>query len=191
MSFVIIIGEMSVAFKDLDAVNDSLRFSANEELTTGVPLENDPRNAHVGADTLRVWETTPGKLQWKWPEFKFDMEQLPEEFRGPYGRVKARLEKDFGEEYALRIIFTMLTAEHLHRAWNMTPLTHNVLKQLKKAFNLRITWELGVLRLKFRIEEGLYELHRKVPYDYDSEFQDKFLRLVNCLLEGRSTLEPA
>lgn len=28
-------------------------------------------------------------------------------------------------------------------------------------------WELGVLRLKFRIEDGDYELHRKVPYDYE------------------------
>ena len=28
-----------------------------------------------------------------------------------------------------------------------------------------MTWELGVLRLKFRVEDGGYELHRKVRWD--------------------------
>ena len=74
------------------------------------------------------------------------MNQLDDDIVGPYTRVKDRLAKDFGEEYALRVIFTMLTAEHLHRAWNMTPLTHKVLKKLCKTFGLRMTWELGVLR---------------------------------------------
>lgn len=74
--------------------------------------------------------------------------------------------------------------------------------ELKEKFGLRMTWELGVTKLKFRIEvrscligrrrarlqrqrmfhshtctcivgqDGRHELHRKVPYDYDSEFQD-------------------
>jgi hypothetical protein len=35
-----------------------------------------------------------------------------------------------------------------------------------------MTWNLGVVKLKFRIDDGGFELHRKVPYDYDSEFQD-------------------
>ncbi len=94
------------------------------------------------------------RIEWNFHEYKFDMEQLPEDIRIPYSRVKQKIEREFGEEYALQIIFTMLTAEHLHRAWNMTPLTSNVMKELKKRFNLRMTWELGVLRLKFRIEDG-------------------------------------
>ena len=39
-----------------------------------------------------------------------------------------------------------------------------LLQQLKDTFGLRMTWELGVLRLKFRVEDGGYELHRKVRW---------------------------
>ena len=39
-------------------------------------------------------------------------------------------------------------------------------------FGLRTTWDLGVIRIKFRVEDGGYELHRRVAYDYDSEYQD-------------------
>ena len=49
----------------------------------------------------------------------------------------------------------------------MTLLTSTLLQQIKDEFGLRTTWNLGVVRLKFRVEDGGYELHRKVPYDYD------------------------
>merc|ERR1712054_189045 len=101
------------------------------------------------------------------------MDSLDEEVRAPYTRIKEELQEDYGEDYSLKIIFTMLTAEHLHRAWNMTQLTSNVLDGLVNRFNLRMTWEPGVIRLKFRIQDGRFERHRIVPYDYDSEYQDK------------------
>lgn len=79
----------------------------------------------------------------------------------------------------------------------MTLLTSNILQKVKDEFGLRTTWDLGVVRIKFRgtsfisifsqdisplfceivadylfpVEDGGYELHRKVPYDYDSEYQ--------------------
>ena len=53
----------------------------------------------------------------------------------------------------------------------MTLLTNKVIKQLCTKFHLRLSWNLGVLRLKFRLEDGDFEVHRKVPYDYDSEYQ--------------------
>ena len=43
-----------------------------------------------------------------------------------------------------------------------TLLTTALLNQIKAKFSLRMTWELGVTKLKFRIEDGAYELHRKV-----------------------------
>ena len=72
---------------------------------------------------------------------------------------------------ALLWVFTLRTATELHRAWHMTLLTSALLLQIKKKFGLRMTWNLGVFRCIFRVEDGDYELHRKVPYDYDSEYQ--------------------
>ena len=138
----------------------------------------------------------------------FDMEQnCPADIRRVFGHLKER----FGEEYALvhptppartaslltmifcwpqHIIFTIRTAEELHRAWHMTLLTSKLMSHLKNKFKLRMTWELGVLRLKFRIEDGDYELHRKVPYDYDSEFQDKYMRVATALINGMPSDPP-
>ncbi len=65
----------------------------------------------------------------------------------------------------------MRTAMELHRAWHMTLLTSKILQQIKDKFGMRMTWDLGVVRICFRVEDGGYELHRKVPYDYDSEYQ--------------------
>ena len=96
---------------------------------------------------------------------KFDTRQFPRDL----ARVVARLTEQHGENYALHVAFAIRTAVELHRAWHMTLLTSSLMEQLKEKFDLRLTWTLGVLRLKFRIEDGDYELHRKVPYDYDSE----------------------
>jgi len=117
----------------------------------------------------------------------FDVTTLPADML----RVFRRLESDFGEEYALLFIFTMRTAVELHRAWNMTLLTNNILQQIKDEFGLRMTWNLGVVRLKFRVEDGGYELHRKVPYDYDSEYQDIYYRIAMALIEGQITVHEA
>eukprot|EP00580_Thalassiosira_gravida_P017404 CAMPEP_0201671090 /NCGR_PEP_ID=MMETSP0494-20130426/28561_1 /ASSEMBLY_ACC=CAM_ASM_000839 /TAXON_ID=420259 /ORGANISM="Thalassiosira gravida, Strain GMp14c1" /LENGTH=201 /DNA_ID=CAMNT_0048152335 /DNA_START=1 /DNA_END=602 /DNA_ORIENTATION=+ len=120
-------------------------------------------------------------------ERKFDVDTLPADMRRVYGHLAEK----FGEEYALLFIFTMRTAVELHRAWNMTLLTSNILQQIKDKFGLRMTWNLGVVRLKFRVEDGGYELHRKVPYDYDSEYQDIYYRIALALIAGKITVHEA
>ena len=37
-----------------------------------------------------------------------------------------------------------------------------------------MTWDLGVFKLKFRVDEGGFEIHRKIQYDYDSEYQGRY-----------------
>jgi len=111
---------------------------------------------------------------------KFNLDYLPADLR----RVYDRLEDMFGEEYALTVVFVIRTAVELHRAWHMSLMTANVLQQLKERFNLRMTWTLGVIELNFRIEDGLYELHRRVPFDYDSEFQNMYFKTAVALVEG-------
>lgn len=106
-------------------------------------------------------------------ERKFDINTLPIDMR----RVYDHLERQFGEEYGLLVIFSMRTAIELHRAWHMTMLSSKILQQIKDEFGLRMTWELGVIRIKFRVEDGSYELHFRVPYDYDSEYQDIYYRI--------------
>lgn len=120
-------------------------------------------------------------------EEKFDTRTLPADIQ----RVYCHLAEKFGEEYALTFVFTVRTASELHRAWHMTLLTSRILQQIKDKFNMRMTWELGVFKLKFRVEDGGYELHRKVPYDYDSEFQDLYMKIAVALVEGRITIHQA
>ena len=118
---------------------------------------------------------------------EFDLNELPRDLFRVFGHLKER----FGEDYALKVVFVIRCAEELHRAWHMTLLTTKLCNDIKNKFDLRMTWELGVLRLKFRIEDGDYELHRKVPYDYDSEFQDKYMRLAYALIAGNIDIHRA
>lgn len=115
----------------------------------------------------------PVKRHVELSERVFDVNTLPADMRRVYGHLAEK----FGEEYGLLFIFMMRTAIELHRAWHMTLLTSNILQQIKDEFGLRTSWNLGVVRLKFRVEDGGYELHRKVPYDYDSEFQVRHISL--------------
>ena len=69
-----------------------------------------------------------------------------------------------------------------------------IMQQLKDRLDLRLTWKLGVLRLECRLDEGNYEsheVHRKVPGDYDSEFQDKYTRIAEALMAGHIDVERA
>ena len=102
---------------------------------------------------------------------RFDVGTIPMDMQ----RVFYHLKEKYGEEYGLTFVFTMRTAIELHRAWHMTLLTSKILQQIKDKFGVTMTWELGVFKIKFRVEDGGYELHRKVPYDYDSEYQGKYL----------------
>jgi len=120
-------------------------------------------------------------------ERRFDVETLPADMRRVYGH----LEEKYGEEYGLLFVFTMTTAVELHRAWNMTLLTATVLQEIKDKFNLRMTWNLGVIRLIFRVEDGGHELNRRVPYDYDSEFQDIYYRIAMALVAGQINVHEA
>jgi len=120
-------------------------------------------------------------------ERRFDVSQLPSDIF----RVYENLKRESGENYALLIVFVLRTAVELHRAWNMTILSSKILHLIKDKFKLRMTWSLGVLRLKFRIEDGQYQIHRKVPYDYDSEFQDIYMRIATALVDGHITVHEA
>lgn len=118
---------------------------------------------------------------------KFDIATLDEDMQ----RVYAKLENDHGETYALLWIFSMRTAIELHRGWHMTLLTSKLLQQIKEKFNMHMSWNLGVLMLIFRVEDGGYELRRKVPYDYDSEFQDLYYKIAVALVDGKIDVHQA
>lgn len=117
----------------------------------------------------------------------FDIKLLPEDLQRVYGILK----KDYGEQYALLFCFNMRTAVELHRAWHMTLLTSKILQKVKDKFKLRMTWSLGVVQLKFRCEDGGHELHRKVPFDYDSEYQDLYLKISEALVAGHIDVHQA
>ena len=117
----------------------------------------------------------------------FDVNHLPLDLQ----RVVADLTEKYDRAYALRVAFTIRTAVELHRGWHMTLLTSKIMQQLKDRFDLRLTWKLGVLRLEFRLDEGNHDLSRKVPYDYDSEFQDKYTRIAEALMAGHIDVERA
>mmetsp|Transcript_59870 Transcript_59870/g.134478 ORF Transcript_59870/g.134478 Transcript_59870/m.134478 type:complete len:632 (-) Transcript_59870:122-2017(-) len=118
---------------------------------------------------------------------QFDVQTLPADMLRVYESVKAR----FDEEYALLYIFNMQTAMEMHRAWNMTLLTAKTLKQCSETLKLNMHWNLGVIHLKFFIEDGQYELQRKCPYDYDSEFQDYYMKIATALYHGHLTVHEA
>mmetsp|Transcript_35120 Transcript_35120/g.46571 ORF Transcript_35120/g.46571 Transcript_35120/m.46571 type:complete len:706 (+) Transcript_35120:70-2187(+) len=115
---------------------------------------------------------------------KFDVKTLPVDLYRVYETLKIRS----GEEYALTNVFMIRTAIELHRAWHNTLLTAKILQQLKDKFQVRMTWELGVIKLKFHVEDGSHELQYKVPYDYDSEFQDLYMRIAIAYLDEHITV---
>ena len=118
---------------------------------------------------------------------RFDPSKLPDDMLRVYTSLKER----FDEEYALLFVFNMQTAMEMHRAWNMTLLTSRTLQKCSEMVGLTMTWELGVIKLKFFMEDGDFELQRKVPYDYDSEFQDMFMRIASALYNGHLTVHEA
>jgi len=77
-------------------------------------------------------------------ERRFDVNVLPADTL----RVYKELEGKYNEDYALTFVFIMRTAQELHRAWNMTLLTSMTLQRIKDKFNIRMTWTLGVVKLK-------------------------------------------
>lgn len=120
-------------------------------------------------------------------ERRFNTRVLPADCQ----RVFKSLRKKYGEDYALCVVFAIRTAIGLHRAWHMTLLTSKILQQLKERFRLRLTWNLGVFRLSFSMSEGEEELFRRVPYDYDAEHQDTFVRIAVALMDNEITIHEA
>ena len=118
---------------------------------------------------------------------KFPVASLPKDMQRVYHRLAAIQD----EEYAKLWVFTLITAIELHRAWHMTLLTSKILQQIKDRFNLRMSWHLGVVKLVVRAEDGALELNRKVPYDFDSEYQDIYTRIAVALIEGHITVDEA
>eukprot|EP00553_Chaetoceros_curvisetus_P014127 CAMPEP_0204642036 /NCGR_PEP_ID=MMETSP0717-20131115/51467_1 /ASSEMBLY_ACC=CAM_ASM_000666 /TAXON_ID=230516 /ORGANISM="Chaetoceros curvisetus" /LENGTH=700 /DNA_ID=CAMNT_0051662775 /DNA_START=70 /DNA_END=2172 /DNA_ORIENTATION=+ len=118
---------------------------------------------------------------------RFNVKTLPADLH----RVYKKLERDFGEDYALTFVFIFRTGMELHRAWHMTLLTSKLMHQLKDHFGIRMSWELGVIKLRFRVEDGGYQLNRKVPYDYDSEFQDIYMKIAVALMDGNINIHQA
>jgi len=118
---------------------------------------------------------------------RFDVKTLPEDIQRVFGHLK----KLHGEEYALTVVFIIRTIIELHRAWHITLLTSKIVQQVKDEFGIRMTWDLGVFRIKFRMDDGGWELHRKVPYDYDSEYQDIYMRIAVALTEGQINVHEA
>ena len=188
----------SVGFADLPSTRKSLA-----ELARGCQQEPEATDAISNeGSTLRQTKSDTAllpdadkvnkmmRLSPAFPSFvklssvhKYNLDELKRDEPDLF-RVFDHLKERFGEEYALRVVFVIRNAVELHRAWHMTLLTAQLCQKLKEEFGLRMTWELGVLRLKFRIEDGDYELHRKVSYDYDSEYQDKYMRLGNALVSN-------
>ena len=85
-------------------------------------------------------------------------------------RVYTSLKERFDEEYACLFVFNMQTAMEMHRAWNMTLLTSKTLKKCSEMVGLTMTWELGVIKLKFFMEDGDFELQRKVAVRWNFRF---------------------
>lgn len=54
-----------------------------------------------------------------------------------------------------------------------------------------MTWNLGVFKMQFRVEDGGKELFRKIPYDYDSENQDIYMRIAVALMDGHINIHEA
>eukprot|EP00931_Biecheleriopsis_adriatica_P070430 TRINITY_DN4419_c0_g1_i2.p1 TRINITY_DN4419_c0_g1~~TRINITY_DN4419_c0_g1_i2.p1 ORF type:complete len:615 (+),score=106.70 TRINITY_DN4419_c0_g1_i2:76-1920(+) len=123
----------------------------------------------------------------KFSERRFDVETLPADIQRVYRSIKAR----YDEEYALLFVFNMQTAMEMHRAWNLTLSTSHTLQKCADTLGLRMYWDLGVIRLKFFMEDGNFELQRKCPYDYDSEFQDLFMKMASAVYHGHLTVNEA
>jgi len=118
---------------------------------------------------------------------RFDVNDLPPDLH----RVYDHLLKKYDEEYALVVIFIIRTAIELHRAWHLTLLSDRILQQVKERFKISMMWNLGVFKLVFRMEDGMHEIHRRVPYDYDSEYQDIYYRTASALMEGHINVHQA
>lgn len=120
-------------------------------------------------------------------ERRFNVKTLPVDMQ----RVYQALAEKHGEEYGLVWLFSMRTAVELHRGWHMPLLTSKILQQIKDKFKIRMTWNLGVVKLIFRVEDGGFEIHRKVPFDYDSEFQDLYTKTAAALVGGHISIHEA
>lgn len=175
------------ALQDLQQIHDSSNLAADSESTSPLPTLHRANSAPIQHSPSLLKPTASIRHQITFSERFFDTKTLPTDLQ----RVYQALASKYDEGYALTVVFVIRTAIELHRAWHMTLLTHQLLQQLKDRFGLKMTWNLGVIHLIFRVDDGAYELHRKVPYDYDAEFQDLYMKIAAALIEGRISIHEA
>ena len=94
-------------------------------------------------------------------------------------------------DYALTTIFNIRTAIELHRAWHVSLFTNRLLEKVKAKYGLTMNWHLGVFRMTFLVDGGRYQLQRRVPYDYDSQNQDLFMKIAWGLCEKDFNVDEA
>jgi len=154
-----------------------------------IPFSNNSRSAENVSTMQRPGFKPQQSLRQKvsLTDNRFDVNTLPKDLQ----RVYLELEHKHGEDHALVFVFSVRTGVELHRAWHMTMLTSKILQQIKDKFNMHMTWDLGVIKLKFRVSDGGNEIQRKVPYDYDSEFQDLYMKIAVALIEDRINIHQA
>ena len=101
-------------------------------------------------------------------ERRFYVMTLPADMQ----RVYNHLNENFGEEYLLLFVFTMLTGVEQHWSWHIDLYTSKILQGTRDKFGIRMTWNLGVTKLMFCVEDRGFQLNPKAPYDYNSKYQD-------------------
>ena len=109
-------------------------------------------------------------------EARFDVKSLDPGLQKLY--LSLTTKDHHTREYALTVIFNIRTAIELHRAWHVSLFTNRLMEKVKAKFGLSMNWHLGVFRMSFLIDGGRYHLQRRVPYDYDSQNQDLFMKLA-------------
>ena len=120
-------------------------------------------------------------------ERHFDVMTLPEDKQRVYNHIN----EHFGEECDLFFVFNMRTAVELHQAWHIVLYTSKILQGINYKFGIRMTWNLGVTKLMIRVEDGGFQINQKVPYDYDSEYKDIYMRIALALIEGHINVHEA
>jgi hypothetical protein len=148
----------------------------------------------IGSPTAQSEKQIPVRELIKFRENTYEIEDILKDQKDQKDLIRvynALRKEEESREYALTFVFIVITGIEMHRAWHMTMFTSKLLKEIKDKYKIRTTWDLGVTKLKFRVGDGKYELHRTVPYDYDSEFQDLYRKIAKAYIKGYITVDQA
>ena len=148
---------------------------------------NQPNEQYLNEIMKTYIQQQPIQEIVKFSERRFDVMTLPADMQ----RVYNHLNEHFGEEYALLFVFTMRTGVELYWSGHISLYTSKILQGIKDKFGIRTTWNLGVTKLLFCVEDGGFQLKRRAPYDYDSEYQDIYILISLALIEGHINVHEA